>query len=272
MFVLNHILRQSVLDEGATEGAPDNSQQQQQAASVLDDSTSADVNSPNMNVEQFLAGFSHEEKESASTYASKFSDNDGNLDVSKMIKSGYNLEGKFGSFTGAPESYELATPDYLDGDVNLEDPYLQEFMGLAKESNMSQDSFAKFMDIHLRSSIAPPVDIKEMEKAIGPEFNAMRSNMAGFFKSRLDDDGFKAVNGMINSPETFQALYSVYKASKPTKIDDTVRDSFNHAELKDQMEAEFNATDDHGNPKMRDPVYSKSWRERWTPYIQESDV
>ena len=164
MFTLNHILRQSILDEGAPDGGQQQ-EQQQAPASVLDDSASPDDNSPNMNVEQFLANFTHEEKESASKYANNYVDDQGNLNVSKMIKSGFNLESKFGAFTGAPESYELATPEYLDGDVNLEDPYLQEFMGLAKDSNMSQDSFEKFMDIHLRSSIAPPVDIKEMEKA-----------------------------------------------------------------------------------------------------------
>jgi hypothetical protein len=111
-----------------------------------------------------------------------------------------------------------------------------------------------------------------MAKEIGPEFNAMRSNMAGFFKSRLDDDGFKALNGMINSVDSFNALYSVYKASKPTKIDEAVHDSFNQAELQGQMDAEYKAVDDHGNPKMRDPIYAKSWRERWTPFIEKSDL
>jgi hypothetical protein len=271
--------KQNLLDGEGEGGAPtsdpapigENAAPSADAGSVLDADANLSANAPNLNVEQFLSGFSHEDKESASKYANNYVDEQGNLNVANMIKSGYNLEKKLGAFTGAPESYEIPTPDYLEGDINTDDPYLQEFMTLAKDSNMSQDSFQKFMDVHLRASIAPPVDLSEMQKEIGPEFNAMRSNMAGFFKNRLDDDSFKALNGLINSPESFKALYNVYKASKPTKVDDAVRDNFNQAELESQMNAEYLAEDHNGNPKMRDPIYAKSWRERWEPHIKQQN-
>lgn len=268
MFIVKHKLNQAIMDEGADGGGlPDTS-----TDNVLDDSASNESTAPDMNIEQFLASFDGDEKEKAHRYASKFANEKGNLDVTNMIKSGYSLESKFGAFTGSPDSYEIKTPEFMDGDVNMDDPYLQEFQTLAKEANMNQASFEKFMDIHLRASIAPPVDVDEMSKEIGPEFNAMRSNMAGFFKSRLDADTFKALNGMITGVDSFKALYSVFKASKPTKMDDTVRDSFNQSEMKDQMEAEYHAKNEHGTPKMQDPIYAKSWRTRWEPFISQSDM
>jgi len=265
MFTLKYRYQNVLEGEGGEGAAP-------AEGSVLDDNAVIDQQTPDMNVEQFLSGFAAEDKEKASTYANNYVDESGNLNVAKMIKSGYNLEGKFGSFTGAPESYELPIPEGYEGDVNTDDPYLQEFMAKGKELNLSQDGFKELMDIHLRASVAPPVDVAELEKEIGPEFNAMRANMAGFFKSRLDDGQFKAINGLINSKDSFEALYSIYKASKPTKMDDAVKDNFNQGELKDQMEAEFKATDDHGNSRMSDPVYAKSWRTRWEPFITQSDI
>lgn len=273
MFILKAIFQQQLFDDSAPIGG----EVEANSPAVLDENAATeqstnDNSAPSMNVEQFIANFEGDEKARAQKYANNYLDESGNLNVTNMIKSGFNLESKFGAFTGAPDSYEIPTPEYLDGDVNAEDPYLQEFMGLAKDSNMSQESFEKFMDIHLRASIAPPVDVDALSKEIGPEFNAMRSNMAGFLKSRLDDDGFKAIQGLINSKESFLAVNALIKATKPTKMDTKVQDSFNHAELNDQMKAEFDAKDANGSPRMRDPIYAKSWRERWSPHIGESEI
>ena len=232
----------------------------------------ADSNRHLMSTEDFIAAFDAEQKEPVTRYAQKFANENGNLDVQKMLKSGYHLESKFGGFTGAPDDYSIPTPEGLSGDVDLEDPYLKEFMASAKELNMSQDGFEKIMDIHLRASVAPPLDVEVLAKEIGFDFESMRSNMAGYFKSRLSDDEFNAVNGLINSPDTFRALYSVYKSSRPTKVEQEVATNFNQSELKMQMEAEYHAKDDRGNPRMQDQTYANSWRKRWEPFIQESDM
>ena len=232
----------------------------------------ANENRQLMTTEDFIASFDAEQKEPVTRYAQKFANESGNLDVQKMLKSGYHLESKFGGFTGAPNDYSIATPEGLSGDVDLEDPYLQEFMTSAKELNMSQEGFEKIMGIHLRASVAPALDVEVLAKEIGVDFESMRSNMAGYFKSRLSSDEFNAVNGLINSPDSFRALYSVYKSSRPTKVEQEVSTSFNQSELKMQMEAEFHATDDRGNPRMQDQTYANSWRKRWEPFIQESDM
>jgi hypothetical protein len=266
MFILKHRICQSILDEGADGGG---GEQQQEQSNILDDS--ANLNSEaTLNVEQFLTGFSDDDKEKATKYANNYVDEKGNLNVSNMIKSGFSLESRFGGFTGAPETYEMPIPEGFEGDIGDDDPYLQEFKDKAKSLNMSQDGFAELMDIHLRASIAPPVDVQEMAKEIGPEFNAMRANMAGFFKNRLGDDEFKSLEKMITSTGAFKTLYKVFQSSKPTKIDEAVRDNFSQSQFKDQMEAEFSANDEHGNPKMRDPLYAKSWRERWEPFINNN--
>lgn len=267
MFNLKNLYRQAILDGG--EGGGDGGQEGGQEGGVLDDGGQEITG---INVESVITNFEGDDVAKAQNYAKNYADERGFIDVAKMVKSGFNLESKFGSFTGAPDEYDMPTPEYLEGDIDKEDPYLQEFMALAKDSNMNQESFQKFMDIHLRASIAPPVDVEVMGKEIGPEFDAMRSNMGSYFKQRLEEGEFKALNSMITGPDQFKALYSLYKASKPTKMDDTIKESFNQAEMKDQMEAEFNAKDDNGNPKMRDPVYAESWRTRWKPFIDKSDI
>lgn len=225
-----------------------------------------------VNIERYLTNFEKDDLERARKYASNYTDDKGNIDVAKMIKSGFNLESKFGSFTGAPDSYTIPTPEYLDGDVDLEDPYLQEFMKISKEANMSQDGFEKMMDIHLRSSIAPPVDINEVSKEIGPEFDAMRNNMSGFFQTRLSTEDFQAVQGLITSTETFKALHSLYKSCLPTKMEDEIAESMNHDDLREQMLAEQFAEDKYGNPKMSSKKYSDNWHTRWAAFSKNSDI
>jgi hypothetical protein len=235
---------------------------------ILDDSAAPQT--PSFTVEQFLTKFTDEQKDKATTYLNKYADKEGRMRVDELAKAGFHAQSRLGGFTGAPDHYDIKTPEYMEGDVDNADPYIQEFMDAAKAVNMNQDTFSKLMDIHLRASIAPPVDVKNIEKDIGPDFNSMRANMAGFYKQKLSEDEFNTLNNMITSPEAFKTLYSVFQASRPTKIDDTIRENFNHSELKDQMEAEYLATDDHGNPRMRDEMYAKSWRERWEPFIAGS--
>ena len=283
MFLRHHRL-ESPMEEGG-EGSPsgsednnddnnnDNSPPTDEGAlgQILDPKV-ADAKRPLVTVEDFISDFDAVDKEAVSRYAQKFANENGNIDVQKVMKSGFHLEHKFGGFTGAPDGYSIATPEGLSGDVDMTDPYLVEFMASAKELNMSQDAFEKIMDIHLRASIAPAVDVELLAKEIGPDFDSMRENMAGFFKSRLSGDEFKTMNNMITGADSFRAIYNIYKSSRPTKFDDAVRENFNQAELKDQMEAEHSATDDHGNPKMRDPIYADSWRKRWGPFIEKTDM
>lgn len=260
MFILKNIKRQSILDDGSSDGGSGSDD-------VLSEQPASEE-AVKYNAETALSGFEGEELERASNYANNYKDEEGNLDISKMIKSGFNLESKFGAFTGAPESYEVKPPEGFDGEVNGEDPYVKEFMDKAKSLNMSQDGFNELMDIHLRASVAPLVDIDEMAKEVGPEFDAMRSNMAGFFKNKMDAESFDALNGMINSTASFKALYNVYKASRPTKIDQEVATVSSVSEQKQQMDSEYLAKDESGNPRMRDPIYARSWRERWGGFIE----
>lgn len=55
----------------------------------------------------------------------------------------YNeIEKKLGGLTGAPESYNL---DNVKEQIDLENPYLKDFLNIAKESRLNQDSVQKMM-------------------------------------------------------------------------------------------------------------------------------
>lgn len=253
----------------STTAAPEQQSQEQsqpQSSTVLDENA-APATQGVYTVEQFITQFGEEGGEGVEAFARKFSDDNGNIKVDMLAKSGFHLEKKFGGFTGAPDEYSIKTPEFLEGDVDASDPYVAEFMEAAKGANMNQETFEKLMDIHLRASVAPPVDMEVLKKEIGPDFDAMRSNMAGFYKQHLEDAEFKQLSSMINSPDAFRTIYKIFQASRPTQIEDKVRENFNQNELKSQMEAEYLATDDYGNPKMQDPSYAEQWRSRWEQFM-----
>ena len=183
---------------------------------ILSPNASEDTSSL-MTVEDFIAGFDADEKESVAKYAHKFANENGNIDVQKVMKSGFHLDMKFGGFTGAPNDYSIPTPEGLSGEVDLTDPYLVEFMASAKELNMSQAGFEQLMDIHLRASIAPSVDVELLAKEIGPDFDSMRENMAGFFKSRLSNEEFQVMNNMITGSEALElSITFINQAVRPS--------------------------------------------------------
>jgi hypothetical protein len=232
------------------------------------DASAASSNVESYTVESVLSGLGEDvDQEKATAYLNKYS-SDGKVDVGNLVKSGLAAQARFGAFTGAPETYTLNTPDNYEGEISADDPYVKEFLEVAKDANMNQETLDKLLTVHLNASLAPPVDLDVLSKEIGADFEAMRGNMSAFFKDRLGEEEFQTLNGMITNSAQFNALYKVFQASKPTKIQNDRIEQVSNAENEAQMEQEYMALDDYGNRKMDNPTYAKAWRERWGAFIE----
>jgi len=69
--------------------------------------------------------------------------------VADQAKAYKELEKKMGSFSGAPDEYEIESTEALEASgFDLEDPEIQGFIDMAKDSNMSNDMLNKMLNMH----------------------------------------------------------------------------------------------------------------------------
>ncbi len=133
----------------------------------------------------------------------------------------YNaLESKFGSFAGAPESYELNVPEGLEGEFDDDDPLLAGAREMAKEMGMDQTGFDKMVSLYLSNSIETPEDQQsamatQLVEVLGPKHEQRISQVSGALSNLLDADTYKEIAPFANTPQAIRLVEAVILASAP---------------------------------------------------------
>jgi hypothetical protein len=111
------------------------------------------------------------------------------------------LEKKFGNRDVAPEKYEFG-----ETSIELEDPTIQEYIGWAKEKNLSQDvvgttveKFAKYL-----KSKQPDLD-KEIEK-LGPDANQKIETIRRWAENNFSENSLKVIGSISKSADAINFL------------------------------------------------------------------
>jgi hypothetical protein len=165
--------------------------------------------------------------------------------IEEQAKAYPELAKKLGSFTGAPEAYELTLPDGVEGAFDPEHPILQRFMERAKDAGMSQDMFTAtlhdFIEYELGVSEA---NIAEQKQALGPKADARIAAVRDTLAARLPEEQFQALVGMAKDAATFEAIEALVQSNAPAPVprEGTTDMSTLHEQLKDLR----TATDDKG--------------------------
>lgn len=191
------------------------------------------------------------------------SESDAMMEQAKGYK---ELQSKFGSFTGAPEDYEVALSEEMSEHINLEDysdnVVLDQAKEMARDMGMSNEGFNKFADIYFKGQMA---DLEAMDsvreeemKALGNNAERRLGNIQDWAKTNLDSDSSEALIGTLTSASAVQAVEALIAKTRNTQqvTDTPAAPSVSHADI----QAKLVAKDEHGNPKMNDPAYAKQVR------------
>lgn len=189
--------------------------------------------------------------------------------LEEAFKSYTHLEQKMSGKSKAPEAYELGFSEDFDAEmiegIDSEDPLIKSMMEIAKENDLGQEGFNKFLNAFIGSEIE---DMKAFQAEREAEMNALGENKDQRIKdiklwldATLDKEtatGLKASMTTASAVEGLEKLKEATRAPSLNVGDDLSSEMIDsHAELKERQFAK----DANGNRKMSDPAYAKRWRE-----------
>lgn len=164
--------------------------------------------------------------------------------VEDQAKAYAELEKKFGGFTGSPEGdYEIKAPEDLPGEFDLEDPRIEWFQNVAKESNMSQATFDKMLHGFAKMEVEAndPEAAKAIEiQALGKNANARLRDLGDWGKANLSQEEFEGFKGLATTAAGVQVLETLIAKTSEGKMptSNTVRSPALTQEMLDDMIAD----------------------------------
>jgi len=178
--------------------------------------------------------------------------------ISDQAKAYKDLEGKLGSFTGAPEKYEVSLSEALTEkgiSITEDDPLYAEAVKFATESNMNQDGFNQMMELYAMSKVA---DSEAMElhkadeiKALGQNGQERLNNLDSWAKTNLSTELYEGFVSMATSAQAVQALEKLVSMTRNAPINPAEvkpgSGTISHDDLK-KMQFE---KDEHGNRRLQ---------------------
>lgn len=180
--------------------------------------------------------------------------------VSDLEKGYENLQSKFGSFSGAPEAYNLS-----EGiEINNEHPILESLQSFGKENNLSNEGYEKLVNVLVENEKANLADIEaqkqEVLKGLGENATERMKNIDDFVGANMQlDDNLKGLVDMAKEqPGGVELLEAFIGMSKKTSPASEQVATPTKVYSKDELTKLQFATDSYGNRKMAsDPQYRK---------------
>jgi hypothetical protein len=136
--------------------------------------------------------------------------------VEAQAKAYNDLEGKFGSFTGAPEEYELNVGEELTEkgfSIEKDDPMFEEAVTVAKDMGMNQEGLDKFVDLYGKIRILEQEQLNDYNKEqlaeLGSDADIQIKDMVDWAKVNLGDEymeGFKTLPYTADGVRVLQAM------------------------------------------------------------------
>lgn len=171
------------------------------------------------------------------------------------------LQKRFGSFTGAPEEYEVALSEELGEKFDVadlaDDPIYSDYKDIAKEMGLNQDGFNKLAELYVRGQMADieAADaVREQEmKALGNNAERRLGNIQDWAKANLDADGQEGLANALTTAGAVQAVEKLIAKTRnaPQTQETAAAPTVDHGKLREMM----TARDEFGQPKMNDPAY-----------------
>lgn len=182
--------------------------------------------------------------------------------ISEQAKAYVELQKQFGGFTGAPENYELAMPEGIEGEIDTELPQYQQFLEIAKNANMNQDTaqnlFNLFVEYQNENFGKDDIDLNAQKELLGPEADKRIQNLVSWAGNNLDQDDMATLESMTMTADQVQVLEKIIAKTRNTP---TPKTHEVNAPVKGYSESDFHK--DVGSERYRtDPKFRAEVRKR----------
>lgn len=125
--------------------------------------------------------------------------------VSDVGKSYVELQKKLGSFTGAPDDYDIKSLE-----LDEEDFTLKEIKSVAKELNMSQDGFNKLVGRLISASETQDrLGLEDELKKLGPDAERQLTQYKNTVKDKFAPEEQEIIAGWIKNASDLQAFNKI---------------------------------------------------------------
>ena len=179
------------------------------------------------------------------------------------------LQSKFGSFTGAPETYEAVLSEELtEAGVELvaDDPMLEKAFELGKELNMSQEGMSKLINMYAEIQLAENKAYEEQRaenmKLLGANASSRIDGINKWIDANLDNETAEGLRGIATTAEGIKAIEQLISKTKSAPVapqDSTPVPSVTPQEV----QAMQFAKDEHGIRKINtDPEFKKEYQRK----------
>ena len=200
-----------------------------------------------------------------------WNDDDKTVRHDDVLKSYNELSGKFGGFTGAPDSYEFAVSDQLKEagiELDMESPMLTSLMEMAKAGNMSQDMASNVINMFLEGQHADGLAAGEGETARQAEEmgklgdNALNrvNNIDAWAKANIPDHA----EGLADAATTaagVMAIEALIAKSRNSSVQANPEATVNSGVTAEEVHKLQFELDQYGNRRMStDPEHAKKVR------------
>ena len=151
--------------------------------------------------------------------------------VADQAKAYTDLEKKFGSFTGAPEEYEVPDAEHFAKDIDLpegvefnldkDDPLLQSFSAKAKEMGISQDGFNNLVGLYIQQQANDYAEhmtsAADQKAALGENADQRLGNISKWAQANMDKDMYGKLYNSLTTSEAVEAVeFLIGKARNST--------------------------------------------------------
>lgn len=179
------------------------------------------------------------------------------------------LQSRFGSFTGAPETYEAVLSEELtEAGVELvaDDPMLERAFELGKELNMSQDGMSKLINMYAEIQLAENKAYEEQRaenmKLLGANASSRIDGINKWIDANLDNETAQGLRGIATTAEGIKAIEQLISKTKAAPVAPTEGNPVPSVAAQEVQEMQF-AKDEHGNRKINtDPEFKKEYQRK----------
>jgi hypothetical protein len=138
--------------------------------------------------------------------------NDKYSTVSKQAEAYTALEGRFGSFVGAPKDgkYDFKQPEGIE--VKMDHPIMQEFTKWAGTKQLSQDGYNELLGMLVQYESAQAPNMATIKERLGADADTRIGAVAQWGKANLDAEGYatlRAATSGTNADAVFKVLEKV---------------------------------------------------------------
>ena len=189
--------------------------------------------------------------------------------IAEQAKAYNELSGKFGSFTGSPEAYEVTLSEELTEagfEINADDPLVESAMQFAKDSNMSQEGFNGMVELYAMQQLAEAKADQEYRegqlKALGANADSRVKNVNEWVHKNLDPELVGGLEQTLTTAESVKAIEKLISMTKGGSVDVDNSTPASYASMEEVQKMQFEK-DSNGNRRINtDPAFKKQYQEK----------